>query len=294
MLRLVRTCTFAGVLGLLGFPATGQAYCRSTTGKAVVECPSPCATTGTPLYWAKPNLTYAFNVRPFEGFDPEDVRRIFADSFAAWTSVQCMPVSGEQKEPVSVGLSVTAKARTTTDAVGPEYEEPNDNAMIFFSADEWDRGGYDSRAFALTSLWFRAENSKSIGEIVGADIYFNGGMNFGECPATGCPESQGLADLQNVATHEVGHFFGLAHSDRDPEATMWCDARAGQVNKRTLSDDDRDGLCAVYAPGTFNTRKISQSGGCNAGSREDAPWAYFAGLLLLLGLRGRSKRGQPA
>ncbi len=290
MLRLVRAGAFLGFLGFVGLPTEARAYCRSTTGKAAATCPAPCAETGTPLYWAKPNLNYAFNVRPLEGMESADVRRIFGASFATWTDVTCP--HGSDGTEVPIGLSARAKAGTTTDAVGPEYEEPNDNAMVFFSGDEWVRAGYDARAFALTSLWFRAENSRSVGEIVGADIYFNGAMNFTECPDTGCPESWGKADLQNVATHEVGHFLGLAHTDTDPAASMWCDARAGQVNKRQLSDDDIEGLCAIYPPGTFSAQK-SDDDGCSvraAGFGAGSAWAPFAALVLLFGARRRRLR----
>jgi len=195
-------------------------------------------------------------------------------------------------ERVSVGLQATAKPGTTTDEVGPQNEEPNDNAIVYFTGDEWVARGYDSRAFALTSLWFYDS-----GEIIGADMHFNGAMNFGECPAQGCFGLESVADLQNVATHEAGHYFGLAHSERET-ATMWCDASPGQVDKRTLSPDDIAGLCAIYPPGKAFKEPASSGGGdhsrCSA-----APYAHGRALglswfaLLGLALLGRRKSAAP-
>lgn len=224
-----------------------SAYCRTTTAKQTAEaagCPGTCINDGVPLYWPKAETQYAFNVRPFRGFTEEEVRRIIGESFDAWASVECLARSEDGGlSRVPVGLKVSAKPGATTDEVGPKEEEPNDNAIVYFTGDEWFKRGYDARAFALTSLWYY-----DTGEIIGADMHFNGAMNFGECPPEGCSELDAISDLRNVATHEAGHYFGLAHSERE-SATMWCDASPGQVDKRTLSPDDVEGLCSIYPPG---------------------------------------------
>ncbi len=243
---------------LLLSTSEASAYCRTTTAKqtaASAGCPGVCLTEGVPLYWPVAKTQYAFNVRPFRGFTDEQARRIIGESFAAWSAVECpvrLPDGSMGK--VSVGIDVSAQPGTTTDEVGPKLEEPNDNAIIFFTAEEWEERHYDPRAFALTSLWYY-----ETGEIIGADMHFNGAMNFGECPPQGCSEHDNISDLRNVATHEAGHYFGLAHSER-PSATMWCDAKPGQVDKRTLSRDDIEGLCAIYPPGEA-FRPASMQGG---------------------------------
>jgi hypothetical protein len=52
--------------------------------------------------------------------------------------------------------------------------------------------------------------------------------------------------------HEVGHFFGLAHSPGHPEATMWACADAGETMKRDLAEDDVEGICAIYGGERFD------------------------------------------
>jgi hypothetical protein len=109
------------------------------------------------------------------------------------------------------------------------------------AAEDWQD---DPRAFAITNLRF---NSRT-GHILGADMLFNGGKDpFTRCDEDACAGGQGT-DLPNVVTHEAGHFLGLAHSD-DPESTMWHDAKADDTDKRSLEEDDRAGICAVYGPG---------------------------------------------
>ncbi len=62
----------------------------------------------------------------------------------------------------------------------------------------------------------------------------------------------GTVDVRSVLTHELGHALGLAHS-LAPTATMY-PTLAGR-SWRSLEDDDRAGVCALY-PGTG-------SGGCD-------------------------------
>ena len=67
-------------------------------------------------------------------------------------------------------------------------------------------------------------------------------------------------DLQSNATHEVGHFIGLAHpcaiNDTDcglnspyRNVVMFPSARLRDTSKRVLTADDREGLCTIYPLG---------------------------------------------
>ena len=55
-------------------------------------------------------------------------------------------------------------------------------------------------------------------------------------------------DFQSIATHEAGHFLGLAHSTVR-SATMWPLYTSGSQSFRMLSEDDTLGICAAYRPG---------------------------------------------
>lgn len=52
-------------------------------------------------------------------------------------------------------------------------------------------------------------------------------------------------DLQGVATHEFGHVLGLGHSSVST-ATMYYAVGYGDDSRRTLHQDDMDGLCSLY------------------------------------------------
>jgi hypothetical protein len=92
------------------------------------------------------------------------------------------------------------------------------------------------------------------GEIYDADIELNeDNKTFVVCPDAGCGGSVDLntADLENTLTHEMGHYFGVAHTPDDSNATMWSEASPGETIKRTIEADDNAGLCAIYPPGSL-------------------------------------------
>ena len=95
---------------------------------------------------------------------------------------------------------------------------------------------------------------------------------------TGCV----YMDLQNTLTHEAGHFIGLNHPPV-AEATMYGYAQPGTVDKRSLADDDVNGVCAIYPP-----VKKSSSGGCGVGD----PAAIPALLLAIAALAPRLRRSR--
>jgi hypothetical protein len=260
--------------------SSAHAYCRTHTGdRGQSTCPPVCANKGTPLAWHKSELSYGFNVRGFPGLSDTALRRIFAASTAPWENVQC---NGQ-----SIGLDFTQLPGTTTLEQGPaegEDHEPNENVITHYDPAGWDELGYSSRAFAITAVWF----SKS-GQISGADMGFNGGMDlYGDCAVASCASGSSLhTDLQNVATHEFGHFLGLSHSD-DPAATMSCEAQASDTDKRTLEADDIAGICATYPPGSAFIARPEQEGGCSLspGSRRATHGlAFVLGTCLLVVLR---------
>ncbi|MFT5052102.1 MAG: hypothetical protein ACI8QZ_003534 [Chlamydiales bacterium] len=83
------------------------------------------------------------------------------------------------------------------------------------------------------------------GPIIDADVLFNG-KNFDFT-------TEGLSgdfDVQNVATHELGHLLGLDHSGW-ASATMYPYVDQGTQLQRSLSMDDIRGLRHVYPNGSF-------------------------------------------
>ncbi|MDB4987173.1 MAG: hypothetical protein JWN04_2351 [Myxococcaceae bacterium] len=216
-----------------------QAYCIThSLDPAQSQC--QCLELGKPAAWHTSELSYGFNEAAFPGLPDEQLRATVAASFETWQSVTC--------DGKSIGFHITELPGTTTLQEGPGADEPNENVITHYDAAGWEDKLYSPLAFAITAVWL----DKKTGQIYGADIGLNGGMDrFGDCLTQSCCliacKSDSLkTDLQNVLTHEIGHFLGLSHSDTDPRATMSCTASAGDVDKRTLEPDDIAGICAAY------------------------------------------------
>lgn len=67
----------------------------------------------------------------------------------------------------------------------------------------------------------------------------NGSIDSGQCGGT--------YDLQNVLTHEFGHFFGLGEDFDDPGTTMFSCTSACETHKRDLAPADVDHILDSYA-----------------------------------------------
>jgi hypothetical protein len=264
--RLAACC-----LGWLALTGSARAYCRShTKDPAASTCPDACQNVGQPFAWRTSSLTYAFNVRGFPDLADAELRRMIADSIAPWEAVTC---KGE-----SIGIHSVADAQPTELGLGPMEDEPNENVIVYFSQAEWEENDLGNAAYATTLVWFDSDT----GEILGADMMFNDSMGpFGECADSGCGTDGPRADLRNVATHEFGHFLGLAHSDVDG-STMYCNASPREIMKRTLAPDDIEGLCAIYPPGEpFEPPANGVFGvGCALGVEPSGGWLLLLGLLL--------------
>lgn len=275
-------------LALWCVSASASAYCRThTDDPAASSCPESCREEGLPLYWAKSRLDYSYNERGFPGLSESELRSIIGASFRSWESVTC-------EDGRSVGLTLSARERPTSLQEGPKEREPNENVIAHLSPTEWRARGYDSQAYAITAVWFNPED----GEIMGADMLFNGRMDpFGVCSDRGCTERGPRTDLSNVATHEIGHFLGLSHSDV-PDSTMWCGASPEEVSKRDLSLDDIAGLCDIYPPGDAFRKDqavVGKGGGgsCSVAGAGGSSGALSAlASLLLPGLLLRRRRRQ--
>lgn len=103
--------------------------------------------------------------------------------------------------------------------------------------------------------------STTTGRILDADIEFNDGDY--DWNTSGSPTLLQM-DVQNIATHEIGHFLGLADLyastdtySNDPdsdsvtiEKTMYGKASGGETKKGTLHTDDINGASYLYPTGT--------------------------------------------
>ena len=119
--------------------------------------------------------------------------------------------------------------------------------IVFWVYQGW---AFDSTLAAATFRFYDTNN----GRLLDADIVFNG-----ESYAWAVGGSS--FDIENSATHEIGHLCGLGHST-DREATMYGKTYASETKKRSLESDDVAGLDALYG----GTRRDSTGNVVNSGS----------------------------
>ncbi len=106
-------------------------------------------------------------------------------------------------------------------------------------------------------------------------------------------------DVQNTATHEIGHFIGLDHTNA-VGSTMNPRAPPGETSKRTVDPGSQSFVCAAYPKGgpsqacihpttDTNLGRKAQGAGCaTAGAEAWLP--ALAGWALLLARRRRGAR----
>lgn len=106
--------------------------------------------------------------------------------------------------------------------------------------------GYE-HAIALTTSYF----DDSTGEMLEADTVFNSEYAFdifgAAAPgqqAEGCDDAY---DLQDIATHEAGHFFGLGEDYDDQSTTMYVSSQFCEMHKRELTKADVSVMSGLYA-----------------------------------------------
>jgi MYXO-CTERM domain-containing protein len=119
-------------------------------------------------------------------------------------------------------------------------------------------------ALALTLSYV----DEATGEVVEADTIFNSAYDWatldpsasdeGDDGQDGCHHRY---DLQNVATHEAGHFFGLGEDYDDETTTMYVSSQLCQTSKRELKKSDVTVVSGLYAQAPA---KVAQGHACNA------------------------------
>lgn len=99
-------------------------------------------------------------------------------------------------------------------------------------------GSYRAGVIAVTYIWYSGDR------IIETDTRMNTLFKWG------LSGEAGKMDVQNIMTHELGHWCGLAdlYSDVDYWLTMYGYSGYGETYKRTLGQGDILGLETVYGP----------------------------------------------
>jgi hypothetical protein len=102
----------------------------------------------------------------------------------------------------------------------------------------WKRLGRST--LGVTFVWSSRDN----GEVIEVDTVFNKRVPWAIFPGSPeCQSSPHAYDLQNIATHEFGHWIGLddLFDEADEDLTMYGFSAGGEVKKRTLGAGDISG-----------------------------------------------------
>ncbi len=192
----------------------------------------PNLTSGQPDHWDFGAFPVTWNLNSGTGKNitgSVSVQQVITASFNTWLSAP----------NAALQVSQGPNSNVTIEANSPA----NINLICFVCADADFSKDNKTLAVTITTTADRPGESNGhggattfAGQIIKADILFNPAAQF----STG---SGGTGqDLQTVATHEIGHFFGLDHS-AVVRAVMFPFAST----LTTLSYDDVAGLSAVYA-----------------------------------------------
>ena len=162
----------------------------------------------------------------------------------------------------------------------------------------WRDWPYDPVLVATTARSYRTDD----GRIVDADVLLNAENHAWSTGGGGF-------DVESAVAHELGHVAGLGHSEVG-EATMYGSTAAGETHKRSLEDDDRSGLVALY--GTASSTEASAEGltatdaggggggggGCaiagGGGNRHEVLLVIALAVLAGAARRGRERREREA
>lgn len=110
--------------------------------------------------------------------------------------------------------------------------------VVFFGP--WD----DNNAIAVTTIWGYFAGSPKFREITEWDILFNTYYLWGDATVNGSL----VMDLQNIATHELGHGAGMGdvYSAACSAQTMYGYSSYGETDDRTLNTGDIAGITKLY------------------------------------------------
>ncbi len=185
---------------------------------------------GNPLFWNDPtNVGIVISSVGSDNIADRSEDTALRNAIDAWND------SPGQTARLVEDTSAEERARTDWDS--------NSIHMILF--DEDNSSGYfpgGSSTVAITPIWFY-----STGLIDDADILFNG-KTFSFTTRG----QAGRFDVQDVATHELGHLLGLDHSGW-AGATMYPFVDSTVILHRSLSGDDVNGMRGIYPSGSFAT-----------------------------------------
>ena len=146
-------------------------------------------------------------------------------------------VSDIDKWNSAAGQTVVGSGTGTTDTLFADTGSPDNKNEVYFADIE------DSSAIGVTIVWGYFSGPPQTRELVEWDqVYDDSDYDWS------LSGEANKMDFENIATHEIGHTFGMGdvYSPDCAEVTEYGYADYGETNKRSLEQPDIDGVKALY------------------------------------------------
>lgn len=176
--------------------------------------------------------------------DADTVQDVMRAAMATWLDADtCADVAADDPTivPENTPAAVDFVHRVSFDDPGDVLEP----GLLAFTTPRYDR-----RRVA------RYVDGRVMRPVLDVDTIFADGVDWALDDAVAADDCEARVSLTAVATHELGHVWGLAHScERDEdcapwlaEATMHWQVPVCDTSDSTLATDDVDGLRSLYGP----------------------------------------------
>lgn len=282
-------------------------YIRSRADMSI--CPT--ASSAHCLYWRAGAVTYNQS-QTGNPNNPNGSDTVFAPvskALASWQSIMdsCGNLTLQEGPHVAernIGYDSTSQSnvnvilfrtRKCTADIAPASDPCHAAKDCNNKYDCWDSG---DNVIALTTTTYDTRT----GRILDADVEFNAAQfKFTTLDSPACPRFAPnyncvATDVQNTATHELGHSLGLDHTMwRDPStgqnSTMSPSANVGDLDKRVIDSGSRQFICTTYPKGSASRDCIASTDQSSSSGCSTTPGAplVVAAVAWLAGLR-RSRR----